>query len=288
MDKIVFYLMNEKGFYVLNRFDSDFIEYVVLSKDKNVQKDYYIELINLCIKNKIKNYNKSEIIPIFAGYKFAIGWRWVIEDVNNLIVLHDSLLPKYRGFAPLVNMLINGEEELGVTALFASNEYDKGEIIRQEKLNIDYPVKIKTAIEKISPLYLKLVNDITKLIIQNKKISSVPQKEEEASYSIWRDEKNYFINWNKDAEIIKRIVDSLGFPYAGARTFLNGEIVIIDEVEEYPDLKIENRDVGKVIFIEEKFPVIICGEGLLKIKSARYLDGKSILPLKKFRSRFGG
>jgi methionyl-tRNA formyltransferase len=54
--------------------------------------------------------------------------------------MHDSLLPKYRGFAPLPNALINGEREVGVTALFASEEYDMGDIVCQRRLAVEYPM----------------------------------------------------------------------------------------------------------------------------------------------------
>jgi methionyl-tRNA formyltransferase len=56
---------------------------------------------------------------ICSDFNIAISWRWMLK-VSNLIVIHDSLLPKYRGFSPLVNMLINGEDTLGVTVLFAT------------------------------------------------------------------------------------------------------------------------------------------------------------------------
>ena len=72
----------------------------------------------------------------------AVSWRWMIKHPKNkLIVFHDSILPKYRGFAPLVNMLINGEKEIGVSAIFGADEYDS-EII-SEKTTISYPIKIQ-------------------------------------------------------------------------------------------------------------------------------------------------
>ena len=49
-------------------------------------------------------------------------------------------MPKYRGFAPLVNSLVNGEKIIGVTALFASEEYDNGDIIMQSSVDITYPI----------------------------------------------------------------------------------------------------------------------------------------------------
>jgi len=290
--KVVFYLMNMKGYITLkdyiDEFGSSHIEYIVLSNDKNIVKDYYYELLELIKDNGIMQYGRNDNIPEFEGYKIAIGWRWIIEDTNKLIVLHDSILPKYRGFAPLVNMLINEEKEIGVTALFASDEYDKGDIIKIESIVIQYPIKIKDAISRISSIYSSIVIQIANQIHHGNCIIGTPQNDALASYSVWRDEKDYFINWENDSKYIRRCVDSLGFPYNGARTYLDGELIIIDEVEEYGELNIENRTVGKVLLIEENKPIVICGKGLIKIISAKDIEGKPVLPLSKFRCRFGG
>lgn len=292
MKKVVMYLMNQKGYTVLKSFlkffDSKNIEYVVSAEDKNIKKDYYSEIKDLCRKSNVNFYDRKDKIPNFDGYKFAIGWRWIIQNNKNLIVFHDSILPKYRGFAPLVNSLINGEEQIGVTALFASEDYDKGDIIAQEKIIITYPIKIKEAISLITPLYSKLVNEIFEKIKRNEKIPRRKQNEYEATYSLWRDEKDYKINWNDSAKKIKRLIDAVGFPYNGAYTFLNGKKIIVNEVELIDDLKIENRDAGKVIFFKAGYPAVVCGQGILLIKDASYIENnESILPLKKFRSRFG-
>ena len=119
--KIAFYLMNEKGFYSLKKFIKKFssknIDYIVSSTDKNIKKDYFDEIKELCLKYKISFFDKSNDYlqkeKLFSGYKFAIGWRWIIKDDSNLIVFHDSLLPKYRGFAPLVNSLVSNENRGG-------------------------------------------------------------------------------------------------------------------------------------------------------------------------------
>lgn len=118
MNKIAFYIMNSKGLYVLknfiDKFGSSSVEYVVSSEDKNIQKDFFNEIKELATKEKIKFFNRFENVAQtekeFSGYKFAIGWRWMIKDERNLIVFHDSLLPKYRGFAPLVNYLVSNEK----------------------------------------------------------------------------------------------------------------------------------------------------------------------------------
>lgn len=291
-NKVVFYLMTEKGAEVLqsfiDTFESGRVHFVIVSKDTSMKNDFYYEIEQICKKNNIMFYDKSDNIPEHSYYIFAIGWRWIIKDSEKVIVLHDSVLPKYRGFAPLVNCLINGDKELGVTALFASDKYDCGDIIAQQKLGVEYPIKIHDAIKKVSKIYAELVISICKDIFSNKTIIGKCQDEIEATYSLWRDKEDYFINWKKDSEYIKRFIDSLGYPFDGAKTLLNGRQITVFDAVLVKDVAVENRDVGKVIFIEDGCPIIVCGQGLIKILRAAYSDSnEDILPIKQFRSRFG-
>lgn len=294
MNKIAFYIMNSKGFYVLqnfiNKFGSDSIEYVVSSEDKNIQKDFFNETKELSKKEKINFFNRFEdIVNIekqFNGFKFAIGWRWIIKDERNLIVFHDSLLPKYRGFAPLVNCLVNNENRGGVTALFASSEYDKGDIIAQKSFEINYPIKIDEAINQIEPLYFELVDQIFTTIQNNKELNATTQDESKATYSLWLDSEDYFIDWSWSADRIKRFVDAVGYPYDNAKAYLNGEVVKFLDVEIVEDVFVENRErhIGKVIFIKDGVPVVVCSDGLIGLRDIR--DSESNDMFINFRSRF--
>ncbi len=67
---------------------------------------------------------------------------------------------------------------------------------------------------------------------------------------------------------------------------LNDRIYRILEVQELPDLVIENRVPGKMIFLEDGFPVVVCGSGLLQIRRMQDEEGNDALPLKNFRNRF--
>ncbi len=291
MDRITLFLMSYKGYFILqsfiNEFGPDKIDFVVTSKDSNVQNDYYTDIIGLCKANNIKCYDRRDDYKPKTQYAFAISWRWLINlDKTILIVLHDSLLPKYRGFAPLATALINGDSQVGVTALFASEEYDKGDIIEQRSVSIQYPIKINDAINLVSDCYFDLIKSITQNILNSKKISATVQNEKEASYSLWLDEKDYTINWNMDAPNIKRFIDSVGFPFNGAVTKINDVQVRIIDSEVINDVQIPVRHPGKVIFVKEGKPVVVCGKGLLKITEIVDESNNSLLPLKKFRSRF--
>lgn len=288
-NKITLLIMSKKGLNVLKAIIKKKITYnidfVVSSPDLKVKNDFFEEIKILCNNNNIKFYSKNDDFKIVTTFIIAISWKWIIKTNKDqkLIVLHDSILPKYRGFIPLVNSLINKEPKIGVTALFATKKFDEGEIITQKAIKIKYPIKIIEAINLISQLYIKIIiyifNNLDNLI-------SAKQNPNQATYSVWLDDEDYIIDWNKDADYIKRFIDSVGFPYSGAKTYLKDEPITIISAEVVEDIVIENRHVGKVIFHEDKFPIVICGEGLLKIKEILNENQESILPLKKFRTRF--
>ncbi len=293
MGKVSYYIMSRKGYLVLQALVKygyrKHIEQVIYAEDINVVEDYTEEIKNICITNNIDNFIRQDAPKSKAGFIVAISWRWLIPVTNNqkIIVLHDSLLPKYRGFAPLVSALINGEKKLGVTALFASEQYDRGPIIKQTTIDVQYPLKINDAIDKISNCYVILVLDIMKMIISNQVIKTVEQEESEITYSLWRDEKDYNIDWSRDATYLEKFINATGFPYKGAVSSMGKELIRIEEAIALDDVVIENRTPGKVIFVEKGNPVIVCGNGLLKIISAFYvLSGEAVLPIKKFRLRF--
>lgn len=288
--KFVFFLTNKKGHYalrgIIREFNKGIIEFVVTYQDRNVKKDYYDEIISLCKEYDIP-YHSKDSYPDYSTYSFAIGWRWIIPKMDKLIVFHDSLLPKYRGFSPLVSALVNGEKEIGVTALFASEKYDEGDIIIQEKLKVEYPVIINEVIEKISSLYSKIILKVIGNIIEKKELKSVSQNHSKSSYSLWRNDDDYNIDWSWDAEKIKRLIDATGFPYKGASARIDDTKYKLLDCDVITDVSIENRTSGKVIFVENGLPVIVCGKGLLKIKQMiRDDNGETALPLKRFRIRF--
>lgn len=276
---VTLFLLNQKGFQCLQNALKEkklkqTISLVVVGKDPGNQDDHYEEITQLCIENGIKVVDRKNATDISSRYSIAIGWKWLIFGIKNLIVVHDSLLPKYRGFSPLPNMLINGEKLIGATAIFASDSMDEGDIISQESLSVNYPIKIKEAIDLISDVYVQLTEEILRIIAEDKILPQYVQDSSQASFSIWRDSDDYFIDWSKDASYIKRFVDAVGYPYDGAKTRLNNDLVIrIKDVEVVAPLKCEIKHFGKILMYVDKYPVITSGENAIKIMKAEYLDG---------------
>jgi methionyl-tRNA formyltransferase len=288
---VILYVMNYKGLRVLESFVAKFgahsVDYVVSAQDNSVIEDYYVSINDFCKLKKIKIYNKSHYPSKSLGttLRFAIGWRWIIEDTENLIVLHDSLLPKYRGFSPLVNMLVNGETKIGVTAITAENDFDSGDILDVIEVDIEYPIKIKDAIEIITPLYSEIVCNIYEKKLNNS-ISLSQQSSKDATYSLWLDDQDYLIDWSWSADKIKRFIDATGFPFKGAATRINNQIFRIKNAAVIEDIYIidRGRHLGKIIFIKNSYLYVICGQNLLKITEIES-DDNSFINI-KHRTRF--
>ena len=274
---------------IINEFGTSSIAFVVTAEDRKTDYDGFEDIKRISTDANISVYSRDELPSnLDSIVALAVSWRWLItENFSSTIIFHDSLLPKYRGFAPLVSALIKGENRIGVTALLAGEEYDSGQILTQKSTELSYPVTIRQAIEKIIPCYEDLAVKVVNLVMK-KNFKSVQQDESEATYSLWLDESDYQIDWNWDSNRIRRFIDATGYPYKGAFTYILGSKVRVFKAEEEGDVEIENRIPGKVIFCRNGEPTIVCGTGLLKLKYAVYDDTKKdVLPLHKFRTRFG-
>jgi len=292
--KILIFSLGLKGYSVVKALTESLAPPAiscVIGKDDGVSDDWSAKLASYCVREGIdytfrenNSYKKEDYDLVLA-----IGWRWIIRDVpqEKLIIFHDSLLPKYRGFAPLVNALINKEKTTGVTALLGAEGYDRGNILLQKRLDIVYPTNIEREIDKMSIAYADLALELfEQLNCGAIDMCGYPQEESEATYSLWRDDEDYRINWNDDAKNIEHFINCVGYPYMGACAMLNGSIVRVGKAWARGDIKVENRTPGKVIFVESGLPVVVCGTGLLVLGNVQNEIGESILPLKSFRSRF--
>jgi methionyl-tRNA formyltransferase len=293
MDKLTLFAMMDKGYEVANLLLSRYpavVEAVVGAQDKNVVSDRYEDIQEICKKNNTAFFERSSEFSIKTKYSLAVSWRWMIDAHDTkLIVLHDSLLPRYRGFNPLVSALLNRDETIGVTALYATGEFDRGEVIAQSESRISYPIQIQEAINTVVENYKELAVFIADALTSGKQMPSTPQDESKATFSLWRDDEDYLIPWSESADYVKRFIDTVGFPYRGAASIVDGTMVRIFQAEIVEDVTIENRTPGKVIFMKDSFPVVVCGRGLLMIKEAMDAGtAKSILPLSRFRVRFKG
>jgi methionyl-tRNA formyltransferase len=230
----------------------------------------------LCATNGVRLHRGGRItvkIDADIDFVFVVGWQYLLPPDPRMVVFHDSLLPRFRGFAPTVTALIAGETEIGVTALRPVGEPDAGPILAQHAQHLDYPAKIRDVLHRLTESYIACAYEVIGAFVAGT-LSETAQDPAAASYSIWRDDEDYLINWTHDAERICRTVDALGWPYPGARTRLGATSLTVLEAVPGPDLRFEIVQPGKLWSLSDGTPTVVCGAGTVVLTDVRDADGK--------------
>lgn len=206
----------------------------------------------------------------------VIGWRYLIPQeayeipLKGTFVIHDSLLPRYRGFAPMNWAIINGETETGVTLFVMAKDVDSGAIVDQMTLPILPNDTAKTIDDQMILLYQKiLVKNLPHLAHSSARF--IPQNEHLATYTCKRIPSDGQIDWNKSATEIHNLIRGLTQPFPGAYTFLNGKKLFIwesalpEQSRKYVG-NIPGRIIGKFSGMIE----VLTGQGVLRLKRLQY------------------
>jgi methionyl-tRNA formyltransferase len=289
--RLTIFAMTRKGLAVVRRAllaNRAAVAMVVGARDSSLDDDGYDAIAAECAAHGVRHVDRGQVAAVDTPWALAVSWRWLLNlERTRLIVLHDSLLPRLRGFNPLVTALVNGDRQIGVSALIACEEMDRGDIVAQTATAIDYPITVSRAIDMLMPLYESLAEQVVRKIGANQDLQGVAQDETEATYSLWRDDDDYFVPWQRDAACLQRFIDAVGPPYRGAASWLDGRIVRILSARLLPERRIENRAPGKVMMLQNGAPVVVCGQGLLLLTDVRDdRSGQSVLPLRRSRVRF--
>ncbi len=200
--------------------------------------------------------------------------------------LHASLLPKYRGAAPINWAIINGEKETGATTFFLEHEIDTGKIILQQKINI---ADNETAGELHDALMLAGAALVLKTVqlIEAGNYSLTPQTlsaEIKSAPKLFTETCR--INWNNSAHQIHNLIRGLS-PYPAAFTKLNGKTVKIFRSQKFiiPNSQLTNNSPGEIITDGKTYLRIQCAGGLLEILELQ-LEGKKKINTEEFLRGF--
>jgi methionyl-tRNA formyltransferase len=256
------------------------VDFVVSYASKGLQVDAHADIQSVCQAKGYRLFGRGDVhAQDYASVDLVLmaGWQWMSKEADRrFVVFHDSLLPKLRGFNPTVTALIAGETEIGVTALSPSGGQpsvaDSGPIFGHEKIPIQYPATIRSVYEQLGLAYCRLADRLLDAASSGP-LSFADQEVSEATYSLWRDEDDYQINWTMSAEQIRRFVDAVGWPYLGAKSTVEGREIRIDRVEVSYERVFVNRCPGKIWSLADGVPEVVCGSGMLRILAAREADG---------------
>lgn len=185
------------------------------------------------------------------------------------INVHASLLPKYRGAAPIQWSIINGEEKTGITIMHMDAGIDTGDMIIKEEVTIDAKETGGSLHDKLAvcggDLLLKALT-----LIENGTAPREKQKDEESSYVKILDKSMGLIDFNRTAVEIERFIRGLN-PWPSAYTYLDGKTLKIWDAD-VTDTKAEGKP-GEIIAVTKDSLLIKTASGELAVKELQ-LEGK--------------
>lgn len=262
------------------------------TKVKSWAKKHGIEIFEIynmkssetALLTELINYGIDMIIV--ADFGFIIGKEIIEKFKDNIINIHFSLLPKYRGANPVQAAILNGDTKTGITFTQVVYELDAGDIIAQ------FPVPLKgneTSGELYSMLFAIASQKITQVITdyQQKKITPMPQDPTKATYFFSKSHpKSTFIykedaklNWQDSAEINERKVRAFN-PWPVAWTTLGDlekylQLPLKPKIKKNLNLKIYSAEISHSVARPEEvlIPKEICVEGRRKMDWKSFLNG---------------
>ncbi len=257
------------------------------------QKITYTPVKEFALKNnipvlqpeKLKDGNFINHLRSFSPDLFVVvAFRILPEEIFTIpskgsFNLHGSLLPKYRGAAPIQWALINGERETGVTTFMLESKVDTGNIILQKKINIDDDDDFGSLHDKMSELGAKVVVETVR-IIEDGNFVLKKQDDSSASLAPKITKEICEIDWNNSAEEIHNLIRGLS-PYPGAYFNFKNKIIKI-----YKTKLLEDKDTKPGQIKQTKTSLIIeCGKNSLEILELQQ-EGKKRMNVEEFLRGF--
>ena len=232
---------------------------------------------------KVKNADFIEILKnlkpdviVVAAYGQILSEEILTLSKYGCINVHGSLLPKYRGAAPVQYAILNGETESGVTIMQMDKGMDTGAMFEKVVVPISSDMTSGELLNLIADVGAKALQDVLDKI-ESDAIKAEPQDEKEATYAHLLTREMEIIDWQKTAEEIHNKIRAFN-PAPGAYTILpNGKKLKIwkSVVEE------GTGEAGEIIQVDKRGLVVACGKGAVQILELQP-EGKKVMTAKDF------
>lgn len=223
----------------------------------------------------------EELQALQANLQIIVAFRMLPELVWSMpkygtFNLHASLLPNYRGAAPINWAIINGETKTGVTTFFIDEKIDTGAIILKKETNIDANENAGILHDRLLELGKTAVVETLELIKNNAIKTTIQPNSEEFKTAYKLNKENCKINWNKTGVEIHNLIRGLA-PYPAAWCFIKNKEeewnVKIYEAEFLPEN--HNFAIGKLISTKKEIKIAI-QNGYIKLNSLQFPGKKRL------------
>lgn len=252
-------------------------------------KNYAVENgLTILQPEKLKNPGfLEELKDLSADLQIVVAFRMLPELVWNMppmgtVNLHGSLLPQYRGAAPINWAIINGEKETGVTTFKLQQAIDTGNILLQERLSIGDDETASELHDRMKFIGASLVVQTVEGLATNS-LKEMAQAQSDADDNLLKHAPKIFtetcrIDWNKPAQQVHNLIRGLS-AYPGAFTLLNEKMIKIfrsEKNDQISDLSPGAHDSDKKTFLH-----FGCSKGFISVKEIQ-LEGKKKMSIEEF------
>lgn len=262
-----------------------------MKMNESAVKKYAVEKGLIVLQpEKLKNAEFLESLrALQADLQIVVAFRMLPQQVWDMppmgtLNLHGSLLPQYRGAAPINWAIINGEKETGVTTFKLQHEIDTGNILLQEKIPISDSETAGELHDRMKMIGAQLLVKTVKGLIDGS-IKELPQDaaiEKETTGTLFHAPKlsteTCQLDFKNDVASIYNKVRGLS-PYPGAFTTLNGKILKIFKAEK--EMSSQNIEPGSLKTDQKTFLKFACADGFLQALDIQ-LEGKKRMAIADF------
>ncbi len=215
---------------------------------------------------------KPDVIAVVAYGKLLP--QYVLEYPKyGCVNVHGSLLPKYRGAAPIQRAVLNGDKETGITTMFMASGMDTGDILLTEKMEIGENMTTGELFDALAVVGGKLLVETLKGL-ESGSVTPVPQNHDEATHAEKITNEECLVDFTLDADEVHNRIRGLS-PFPGAFSYLDGKVIKLFNSKKGTDEA--KGQPGEVISASAKTGVeVCCGKGSVIITSFKP-EGKGVM-----------
>ena len=190
------------------------------------------------------------------------------------INVHGSLLPKYRGAAPMQWSIIDGEKVTGITTMYMAKGLDSGDMLLKAEVEITDEDTFATIHDKMAVTGANLLLDTLDLL-EAGTLERIPQDHDAATYAPMITKETGHIDWSKNRQDIINLIRGLN-PVPAAYTIYEEEVLKIFGAS-LSDVQANSAANGEIVAVVEKGFVVKCGDGCLLITEVQARGGKRMM-----------
>ncbi|MBI4218297.1 MAG: formyltransferase, partial [Elusimicrobia bacterium] len=232
-----------------------------------------------------ENPNQEEWVEKIRGMKpdilFSFYYRKLLSEEilalppKGAFNLHGSLLPKFRGRAPINWAILKGEKETGITLHCMVKKADAGDVVAQKRVAISEEDTAHTVFKNLAPLTREILLETVPLL-RNGAAARRPQNEDEATKFGGRKPEDGKIDWSRPPHEIHNLVRAVTHPYPGAFTFLKGNKLFVWKTKMTTDKTnlSSPKYPGKIVSLDPL--LVLCGGGLLDMEKVQADKGPEL------------